>query len=290
MQRFQLLFAVLCHPSNDCNIFCNPITTRKGTLPRSEPGGFFKPSHQQSVVYPTHHAGQSDRPVFTGTFYNRNFKDVAPFLKSLGGTPDKSHRFICVTRSVLLIACTCASLILSGPGAPFLALHSTLVALDSVTTSNRSSFSGYAIAGVLLSSSEGGSDKVFQNGITLSRGRLLDSSAHVPRMTTLAVSDWRSRQSPWSLAYLSRFACLLLIFLPSSFLVWAAFCPFRLFTFLARNLQALGALCFIRSSSFVSQALYSSETVGSLQKRFRLRISNATQLVAHCGGEIRELS
>ena len=217
-------------------------------------------------------------------------RDVAPFLKSLGDTPDKSHRFICVTRSVLLIACTCASLILSGPGAPFLALHSTLVALDSVTTSNRSSFSGYAIAGVLLSSSEGGSDKVFQNGITLSRGRLLDSSAHVPRMTTLAVSDWRSRQSPWSLAYLSRFACLLLIFLPSSFLVWAAFCPFRLFTFLARNLRALGALCFIRSSSLVSQALYSSETVGSLQKRFGLRISNATQLVAHCGGEIRELS
>ena len=156
-------------------------------------------------------------------------RDVAPFLKSLGGTPDKSHRFICVTRSVLLIACTCASLILSGPGAPFLALRSTLVASDSVTISNRSSFSGYAIAGVLLSSSEGGSDKVFQNGITLSRGRLLDSSPHVPRMTSLAVSDWRSRQSPWSLAYLSRFACLLLIFLPSSFLIWAAFCPFRLF-------------------------------------------------------------
>ena len=105
-------------------------------------------------------------------------RDVAPFLKSLGGTPDKSHRFICVTRSVLLIACTCASLILSGPGAPFLALRSTLVASDSVTISNRSSFSGYAIAGVLLSSSEGGSDKVFQNGITLSRGRLLDSSPH----------------------------------------------------------------------------------------------------------------
>ena len=223
---------VLCHPSDDCVIFRNPIATRKGTLPRSKLGSLLKPGRQQSMIYPAHHTSQGNWTVFTGILNNRYLGDKRghPLLEIARGharqVPD-----ICVTKSVLSMASTCASFILSGPGAPFLAFRSILVALDSVTTSIRSSLRGYALAGVRLSYSEGDSNKLFQIGNSWSNGRLLDSLPHVPRMTSLAVSNWRSLQSPWSLAYLSRLACLLLIFLPSFFLVWASSCPLRLLPF-----------------------------------------------------------
>ena len=190
-------------------------------------------------------------------------RDVAPFLKSSGGTPDSSHKFIWVVRSSRLMVSTCDNLMRSGPGAPFFALRRMRVTSDVVTTFNRSSFNWYALGGVLESATEGDSSSSFQKGMSWSIGRLLVLSFQVPRIISFAVSDCRSPQSLWSFAYFSRFACLLLAVSLSSFLDWAALCPFWLLTLFARNFLALGALCLMRSSNFESHSTYSFETMVS---------------------------
>ena len=194
---------------------------------------------------------------------------------------------MCVTNSSLLIASTCASLIRSGPGAPFLALRSTLVASGAVTTSNRTSFNGYALGGVLESSNEGDSNRDFQNGTSLSMGRLLESSPQVPRMTSFAVSDWRSRQFRVSCSL-----CLLFTDLPayfflglSCFLSIPALNLFRSHSTGPRGAVFDTELEFREPCSILSWD-YSLVMLAlrSRQESFGFRISNATQTIAHRDG------